>query len=263
VQTIHNARRIYPIASLVVLLSVQVFCGPPPTPQPASTIVKVYEDSNENGQLDLEESPISNVLVIAESNIHGGGSTMAILTDEDGQALITTVYTHYFNVRVIPPCGFLATTETEVSAEDQPRLYFGFRPETPRSGTAAVRFHLWIDRNEDGIQEANEAPLQGIELVVIPPPPDGSDLQGISKLVTDSHGWAALELGNSCDQVRALEPDGWETTSTTPTPIDSFKGGTSTDSDWLIFSYDLGTTEIDWGMRASQPKSPITPPTTP
>jgi len=243
-------------AAILVVAGLQVFCSPSPAPQTATTTIIVFEDRNGNGQQDPEEPPIPDTLVAERHNQHGLLTHTLRLTDGQGQARIEAEYTHFFDIKVQPPCGYRATKDAFQSAVDQPQLSFGFAPEHPNPGAATIRFRFWIDRNGNGLQESDELPLQQALLYVQVWEPHGVYQAGNAALVTDAEGWATLELGNSCDWVWVCTPEGWQTTFTNPAPIER---ATVYEADWQAFPYDVGTMEVEWGVQASAPGGELTP----
>jgi hypothetical protein len=89
----------------------------------------VFVDENVNGRFDANEPPIPDTLVLAQSNVHGSFTQAAALKHADGAVDLSANTTHIFDVAVVPPCGFEATTAIILSADsaDDSVLAFGFR----------------------------------------------------------------------------------------------------------------------------------------
>ncbi len=202
--------------------------------------VTVFEDSNANGEHDRGELPISDVLVIVDSNIHGGANRAAKLTDTKGQALLSASYTHYFTTIVVPPCGYRPTTETKF---DSGKAQVGFAPESPRPGAAVVNFYVWEDQNEDGVQNAGEPPLESIYLAVDPLETSsrGDNYGGILSLKTDADGRATVNLGKSCGKLWVRTSLGWKLSAVTP--------DVEQQEDWLGMAFDLGDATVEMGLH--------------
>ncbi|MBN2147943.1 MAG: hypothetical protein JW726_11165 [Anaerolineales bacterium] len=246
------------LATLLVILSLlwQGCCSiPAPGGQRTRTVTAyalAYVDSDGDGKQDDGEAPIPDVLILAESNIHGSFSRTVMTTDAQGNAKVSASFTHIFDIRALVPCGYQSTTATYVSVADavlSPRVEFGFRPVAPESGTAQLRFFFWEDTNRDGVQQDEEKPLEGIRLALNPVPAlVGSghviDMDALSPQ-TDATGWAEVSLGNTCGIFSVEQPAGWETTITEP-------AGILRNSE-LEFSFGLGVTEITWGLLKQEP----------
>ena len=103
-------------------------------------------------------------MVLAKTNVHGWFSQSSALTNEKGEATIQAEYTHYFDVRVLPPCGHTPTTpvvQSAVGSGPFAKQVFGFQPmpELGQSGAGLLTFQLWQDANLDGIWQEEERPL--------------------------------------------------------------------------------------------------------
>jgi len=234
-----------PCLALAVLLLVFDTC--PHTVYEAAVTVAVFEDDDGDGVWDEGEHPIRGTVVVAKHNIHGGFTRSAVLTDAEGQATLAAEYTHVFEISVLPPCGFRATTETTTSISHSPRARFevGFVPERPRSGTALLSFYLWEDLDGDGLRQADELAIPGLTLHA--DPQMGRDTPGAIyrpdawSVTTDQEGRATLGLGNSCGTVCLSVPFGWRSTAIRPSAQE--------ERDALLVPYSTGITEIEWGLR--------------
>lgn len=239
--------------ALIVL--VLVGCAAPVGGQSAVTVTRTviaFEDTNANGSLDDGEARLPDVLILSDSNIHGTFERQARPTDAQGQVTITTTYTHYFDLRGVPPCGYTPTTPSKVSAtRGRDEVLFGFAPQSPQPGTATVRFHLWDDQNANGVQDEGEPPVSGEWIaadVVLPevlpsgsaPIPSYGQTNELAQQ-TDSEGRAEITLANSCGTIRLLAPydTGWYTVSTQPP---------SSEPGDLLFEYGIGETTIEWAL---------------
>jgi hypothetical protein len=185
-------------------------------------------------------------LVVAVFNMHGHFTHLNFLTNEEGEVTINAEYSHFFNVVVVPPCGYRPTTKTAFRPEGTRRLEVGFAPDAPRTGTATVRLHLWHDENANGEQDAGESPLAG-QIVYVDVEGDHNLNRGVTEARTGADGWATLKLGNSCGTVWLRVPDNWST----PAGL--------VERDWQAVTYDLGETTIEWGLERMTRSSTSTP----
>jgi hypothetical protein len=255
--TNHVNLRLRMLLFLAVLLGLILACGGNDPEINSTTTITVFEDNNDDGQMGTGEAPIPNALIVTSHNRLGYGARISSFTDQSGQVTVSVVYTHYFEIEVATPCGYRAVSDTKQSAVDQPKLFFGFTPEKPHSRTATVIFHLWNDLDGDGLFDGDEPPISGTDLVVEPwQPGNHSHWEGPLALTTDEGGWGMLELGNSCGTFWVRVPNKWVNTSSVPVSIDKRSVYKAV---WLAYSYDLGTMEIEWGLRKSV--TPTAPPT--
>jgi len=208
----------------------------------------VFEDLDGNGSQNNDEQPIPNTLVVAVANVHGNFLQYAALTDKNGRVTITADYTHYFDIRAIPPCGYITTTPSSQSAANaqlSTKYYFGFQPDDPQAGAESLTFDAWNDSNRDGRLQTNELPLNNVNLSFSPHSDDkpfaASDYyHNDLSAMTDENGQAVINVGNSCGIMRATPIRGWDTTAFEP------DGNWEKDSE-IKFDYDAQTTAFTWG----------------
>lgn len=228
------ARVIYPLLALTILLGVLDTC--PHTIQNANPTITVFEDLDRDGRQDRDESPIPNTMVVSVFNMHGHFTHLSLLTDAQGEVTIHAEYSHFFNVVVVPPCGYEPTTETALKPEDARRVEVGFAPDAPRAGSATVRLHLWHDENANGAQDDGEPPLAD-HLVYVNVAGNHNTNRGVLETRIDADGWATLELGNSCGTIWLQVPDNWSTSAGL------------VEREWQAVTYDLGKTTVEWGLE--------------
>ena len=216
----------------------------------ATAHVFVFADLNGDGKQGKDEPPLSNSLVLAKTNVHGWFSQSSALTDEKGEATIQADYTHYFDVRVLPPCGYTPTTpivQPSVGVGPFAKQVFGFQPvpELSQPGAEMLTFQLWQDANLDGIWQEEERPLSNIQLSFAP------DWEGTYhatefddntfSTTTDETGHATFNVGNSCGRLLAAPLPDWNTTTFDP-------GGSVHDDGEIEFGYDAQTDAFTWGV---------------
>ena len=224
------------------------------TKEAATAEVSAFEDVNGNGKWDGDERPLPNTLIIAASNIHGGYTQSATLTDADGKATVSASYTHYFDVGAIAPCGYTATTPASLSVADAglfAKYEFGFQPESEPATILAksLDFHLWHDLNRDGRYQEQEPSLANAEIAFAPrldfsDSVMGYDVNGLTA-VTDDTGHATLNVGNGCGTMAVIAKNEWDTTSFVPDGIQQENGE-------ITFDYNEQKTTFDWGMSKYQ-----------
>ena len=250
-------------AGILILAIALSACTPAPGSQKlidVSFTIFAYADTDGDGKHDAGEQPLSQVLVITDSNIHGALACYARRTDTNGEAPISGIYTHFFDVKVVPPCGYTPTTPNTFGARDLKReLPVGFLPATPQPGDAVVRFHVWDDANQNGVQEDDEEPVSAMVLSLdIPVPGELSNSFGvdIGEINTEmavmlDNGQGQINLGNSCGTLRVLLPntDQWQPVNISPEPeFEETAGGADTLA--LRFEVAPGETNIEIGVRA-------------
>jgi hypothetical protein len=255
------------LTAALILTFAALACGPlsgapiPNGPAPGSQeqqavsrTVIAYEDTNGSGTHDDGEALLPDVLIIADSNIHGSFTRIIRTTDSDGIAIIQATYTHFFDLYVVPPCGYTATSSNRVDATESPNeVMIGFQPTDPQPGIATIRFHMWEDVNANGVQDEGEAPVD--ESIFAPEPVipgvenvgggslDASDTNDL-RLFTDAEGRAEITLGNSCGTIRLRASETYrDTSSISPEAL------TREDEEGVLFiPYSVGENIIEWGL---------------
>ncbi|MBN1177736.1 MAG: hypothetical protein JXD18_00880 [Anaerolineae bacterium] len=226
-----------PLLALAVLLIVLDTCHH--TTYDREVTVVVFEDLNGDGRRDRDEPAIPDTLVVAVYNVHGSFTHHGMLTDAEGKATVHAVYTHFFNLNVVPPCGYRATTETVFKPQNQRDIEVGFAADAPRTGSATVRLALWDDQDGDGVRDDGELPPNPMTLYVSVADGNAHSIdQSTLEITTDAEGLAELDLGNSCSTLWVNFPAEWVVT------------GIEGDDDWFAVPYDLGVTEVPLGMGA-------------
>lgn len=227
------------------------------TTQGVTASIQVFEDTDGDGKQSKGEMPIPSTLVIAVTNVHGTFTQHAALTDEDGKATFDADYTHYFDIRVVTPCGYTRTTPEILSAagkSSSTKYYFGFQPATGTSpGLAAtpLRFQVWQDVNRDGIRQGAEPSLGGVRLDFTPiletsAQPNQKHLSGFleeNELFADTNGMgeAVLNVGNACGTMQVAPIYDWGTTTFGPT-------GEQDKNEIIAFQYDAQSSTFEWGV---------------
>ena len=218
-----------------------VFAPGSQTRKDKTAAVQTFVDANRNGKRDGDEVALPDVLIAFQSNIHGAFTFSAQRTDSNGETRISTTYTHYFDLAAFTPCGYEATTPTEIEASK--KVSFGFAPIDPQSGFADVYIFLWHDENQDGEYQSGEMPLAGEILFINPGLPWGDPfdiITGELMVSTNSGGEAAANLGNSCGEAKISIPEGWQPSMAS--------GDGLWESGWYPIPYQTGRTNIFLGV---------------
>jgi hypothetical protein len=264
---------IWPILCMGLLCTA---CAPTAPPLPTvpfvntSTVIRevfVFEDTNVNGQYDVGELPLPHVLITSHSNIHGSDKRIAKWTSDAGHATFEVSYTHYFDLYIVPLCGYMPTTPVHQDAKSSEIISFGLTPNHPRTGDALVRFFLWADENQDGQQNEGELPLSRTSLQITLSEGDRVAIdvdQDILAITTNETGWGEINLGNSCGMLNLWPQEfqpwafrQWRIASTDPHPAVVAQNGPYEDSFWYYgFNYDLGETVIKVGLMENIPSNP-------
>ena len=152
----------------------------------------LWFDVNNDGVQDASEPPIANVDVIVTylgaDGVPGGGDDeiFSATTDADGLYVVDELPGGNYTVVVDEtdpdfPAGLVPSYDldgTTVSPngnwtgalgedEDKRDVDFGY------TGTGSIGDTIWLDQNLDGVVDANEAPLDGVDVTVTWLGPDG------------------------------------------------------------------------------------------
>ena len=219
--------------------------------------VTVFMDENVNGRFDPNEPILPDTLIVAQHNVYGDFTRTAALTDASGIVELSADYTDYFEVAVVAPCNYEATTAVKLSAkdaDDNGEIVFGFRPELDDLGMAELQVQLWQDDYEDGVLQDDERPLAGTTIQFDPDlrwTDSSNNFTGLLTAQTDADGIVTVSLGNGCGVV-------WvdplvELRFTKIRPVAIYEEGQ------VGFEYAAGLLEIRMGVtdndRSSEPVS--------
>ncbi len=226
------SRLIWPLVALAGLIAAADACLYSETS--VNVVVTVFEDLNTNGKLDHGEEPIPNVPV---RYTLGYQSNQVRFTEAQGHVIVSDTFKSGppSSVYVVTPCGYRPTTETKFDPTRKSSFQVGFAPVSPRAGTAAIIFHLWEDQDGDSRQSTDEPALNFIEF-------SASYAFGSERLTTNPEGQATLNLGNTCGTLEVDDPKDWYTVIFTPSTYY-----------FRTVPYDVGVTQVEWGLRRMQP----------
>ncbi|MCK1244256.1 carboxypeptidase regulatory-like domain-containing protein [Streptococcus uberis] len=175
----------------------------------------VWEDSNKDGVQDSGEPGIPGVTVTLTNP---DGSTETTTTDEKGHYEFTDLPDGDYTVTFETPDGYTPTTpntgddtkdsdgqvvKVTVEGNDNPTIDSGFVKETYTIGD-----YVWEDTSKDGIQDAGEPGIPGVNVTITYP--DGST----KTTSTDSNGYYEFTELNDGDTytVTFETPDGYKPT---------------------------------------------------
>ncbi|NTW09074.1 MAG: hypothetical protein HGA28_05845 [Anaerolineaceae bacterium] len=242
------------IPALGFLLAAMLACIPGSTTiRDAQVTVTTFIDEGGTGVMPEPPSPLPDTLVIATWNVHGGMSREVKLTDQNGQAVFSVSYTHFFDISVFPPCGYYSTTPLYRDMTEVQEAGFGFWPACPGSQSSRVRVMVWEDANSNGTQETQEqvADLKASVMFKIPHGMHGNVFDRDDFLQETRNGWFDIPLGNSCGTIYLLLLDSERETSSVSEPGKISDAGSHGNTYYpsIEIPYGPGETTVYWEMK--------------
>ncbi|MBT2839487.1 SdrD B-like domain-containing protein, partial [Staphylococcus coagulans] len=197
---------------------------PPKTDATYKVGDKVWHDTNKDGIQNVNEPGISGVTVTLKQP---DGTLITTKTDKDGNYIFTDLPNGKYEISFETPEGYEATTanvgddaldsdgtkvEVEVNNADDLTIDSGFyKPvvEPPKTdATYKVGDKVWNDTNKDGIQNANEAGIEGVKVTLTKA--DGTTVE----TRTDKDGnYIFTDLPNGKYEISFETPEGYEATT--------------------------------------------------
>ncbi|EGQ4289645.1 YSIRK-type signal peptide-containing protein [Staphylococcus pseudintermedius] len=203
---------------------------PQPEPKPATYELGdyVWIDQNNDGMQNSDEVAVKGVKVTLTKS---DGSTMTTTTDEKGKYLFTGLENGEYTVKFSElPEGYMPTktqaggdtkldsngleSKVTINNANDYSVDLGIvKPEPqpePKPATYELGDYVWIDQNNDGIQNQGEAAVKGVKVTLTKP--DGSTMT----TTTDEKGkylFTGLENGEYTVTFSEL-PEGYEPTKT-------------------------------------------------
>jgi hypothetical protein len=226
-------------------------CGPgSTTTKDASLTATTFLDESGKGVFPERYLPLRNTLIIAEWNIHGYMLREVKLTDQNGQAQFSAEYTHFFDVSVVPPCGYYSTSPLFRDVTNTETAEFGFWPLDPGEQLSQVRVLVWKDLNSNGTPDPDEG-VENQKASIMFKVPGGADgnIPNEDNFLQDSDaGWFDIHLGNSCGTIFMLLLDGEITTKSVSEPGKISDAGAHGNSVYpsIEIPYNPGETTIYW-----------------
>ncbi|BAS45071.1 hypothetical protein SSCHL_0291 [Staphylococcus schleiferi] len=197
---------------------------PPKTDATYKVGDKVWNDTNKDGIQNANEAGIEGVKVTLTKT---DGTTVETRTDKDGNYIFTDLPNGKYEISFETPEGYEATTanvgddaldsdgtkvEVEVNNADDLTIDSGFyKPvvEPPKTdATYKVGDKVWNDTNKDGIQNPNEAGIEGVKVTLTKA--DGTTVE----TRTDKDGnYIFTGLPNGKYEISFETPEGYEATT--------------------------------------------------
>lgn len=229
-------------------------CGPgSATVKDARLTVRTFVDESGKGIFPETYLPVPNTLVIAKWNQHGHMLREVKLTDQNGQAEFSVGYTHFFDVSVVPPCGYYPTSPLFRDATGAEKAEFGFWPANPGDQLSRAKVFLWQDRNSDGEPDPSEGvTAEKASLMFKAPGGTDGNVYDQDNFVSESeNGWFDFSLGNSCGTVYVLLLDSALTTNSVSEPGRVSDAGAHGNTFYpsIEVPYDPGETTVYWEIK--------------
>jgi hypothetical protein len=226
-------------------------CGPgSATTKDAQLTVKTFVDESGKGIFIETYRPVPNTLVIAKWNQHGHMVREVKLTDQNGQANFAASYTHFFDVSVVPPCGYYPTSALFRDVTGTEKAEFGFWPVNPVAQLSTIRVMLWKDLNSNGKPDpAEEVENEKVSLMFKTPGGANGNVYDEDNFVSESKdGWFDINLGNSCGIAYLLLMNSALKTNSVSEPGRVSDAGAHGNTFYpaIEISYDLGETTVSW-----------------
>jgi hypothetical protein len=238
------------ILFLGILLSAILACLPvTATNKDVSVVITAFVDESGEGIFPEDYQPLPNTLVIAKWNRHGSRYREVNLTDQNGRADFSVGYTHYFNVSVVPPCGYYSTTRLFQDMTSANKAEFGFWPASAVQQLSRVKVLVWNDLNSNGTREPQEEIMNEKVSVMfnIPGEAKGVVYEHDNFVQEANEGWFDINLGNSCGTIYVLWLKGALETRSVSEP-----GKNSDDEHGNVaieIPYNPGETTVYWEIK--------------
>ena len=236
-----------------VLLIAMLACGSATT-KSAKVTVTTFVDGIGKGALPESYQPLPNTLVMAKWNQNGYMSREVKLTDQNGQADFSVGYTHFFDISVVPPCGYYSTTplfrDMTTGAE---KIEFGFWPANPSDQLSRVKVLVWKDLNSNGTRDPQEEVVNEKASIMfkIPGGQGGNVFDADNFLQGTDKGWFDISLGNSCGTIYMLLLNKELATNSVTAPGKVSDAGAHGNTFYpsIEIPYSLGETTVYWEIK--------------
>ncbi|PNZ10065.1 hypothetical protein CD113_10910, partial [Staphylococcus simiae] len=175
----------------------------------------VWEDTNKNGIQDVNEKGIAGVSVALKDS--KGQVIDQTTTDGDGKYLFTNLKNGTYTVTFQPPAGYKATLANQgtnnaldsnglestatINFADNNTIDSGFIKKDKYN----VGDFVWNDSNKNGIQDAGEAGIGGVTVLL-----KNDQGRTIANTVTDRDGkYGFYDIEEGTYTIQFIEPDGY------------------------------------------------------
>ena len=222
---------------------------------------RVWEDVNRNGLQDAGEQGVQGVVVELLDGL--GQLVQATTTDEDGVYLFKQLVPGEYFLSVTLPELYGGFTDQVTGADDSIDSDVNGDGETATFALAAgvsdldrdaglvglfVGNRVWLDGNENGIQDGGEAGVESVEVTLI----DDLGIE-VAQTLTDAGGYYALEASTPGEHyLRFSAPDGYRFTIRDATG-DDLDSDVSSDGRTTVFTLDTIDRSFDAGLVAVAP----------
>lgn len=229
-------------------------CGPgSTTTKDARVTITVFVDETGRGTIPESYTPIPNTLVMAKWNQHGGMFREVKLTDSNGQIEFSVTYTHFFDISVVPPCGYYSTSLLFRDVTDTGQAEFGFWPVSPADRSSMVKVMVWRDANSDGQRNPQETVVgeKAAVMFKVPGGADGNVYDQDNFIQEPMDGWFDIDLGNSCGTIYVLLLDSDLATNSVSEPGKVSDAGShgNTFHPSIEIPYGAGETVVYWEIK--------------
>jgi hypothetical protein len=237
-----------------VLLIAMLACGPGSvTTKDAKVTVTTFVDESGKGVLPEPYLPLPNTLVMARWNQHGYMSREVKLTDQNGQADFSVGYTHFFDISVVPPCGYYSTSPLFHDMTNTEKAEFGFWPANPDDQLSKVKVLAWKDLNSNGRRDPQEEIVNEKASIMFKiPGGEGGNVFNADNFIQESdNGWFDINLGNSCGTIYMLLLNSALATNSVTEPGKVSEAGSHGNTYYpsIEIPYILGETAVYWEIK--------------
>jgi hypothetical protein len=238
--------------ALGFLLLAMLACGP--STKIAEATATVFVDESGKGVLPESYKPLPNTLVMAKWNQNGFMEREVKLTDQNGQVNFSLGYTHFFDISVVPPCGYYSTTplfrDMTNSAE---KAEFGFWPANPSDQLSMVKVLAWKDLNSNGTRDSEEVVVNEKVSIMfkVPGGAQGNVFNADNFVQESNNGWFDINLGNSCGTIYVLLLNSDLATNSVSEPGKVSDAGAHGNTFYpsIEIPYSLGETTVYWEIK--------------
>jgi hypothetical protein len=175
------------------------------------------------------------------------------LTDSNGQVEFAVTYTHFFDISVVPPCGYYSTSPLFRDVTGTGQAGFGFWPFSAADQASRVNVMVWRDANSDGQRDPRETVVdeRAVVMFKVPGGADGNVFDQDNFIQEPVDGWFGIDLGNSCGTIYVLLLDSDLATNFVSMPGKVSDAGShgNTFHPSIEIPYGAGETVVYWEIK--------------